>query len=288
MHRNLKERVRNLFKKTSPTRTQTVFLEYPVKQEPRYGYGKPPHPKLYELINRNREVYKQNLQSFLNYRDDFIRIKLQASPGSTEPAWQNGYLPGLDAVALYALLCMNRSRRYVEVGSGNSTKFVRRAIIDHGLPTTITSIDPQPRVGIDSLCDTVIRRPLEDVELGIFDQLERGDVLFVDGSHRVFMNSDVTVIFLDVLPRLKPGVLVQIHDICLPIDYPPLFIDRYYSEQYLLAAYLLAEGTRFDTLLPNAFISDDKELKSILWPLWKSPELEGIERHGGSYWIVMR
>ena len=66
------------------------------------------------------------------------------------------------------------------------------------------------------------------------------------------MNSDVAVFFLDILPNLAPGVVVHIHDVFLPDDYPPQWIERYYSEQYLLACYLLAESTKFDVILPNS------------------------------------
>ncbi len=89
----------------------------------------------------------------------------------------------------------------------------------------------------------------------IFDELVSGDILFFDGSHRAFTNSDVTVFFLDVLPRLSPGVLVGIHDIYLPFDYPDDVADRYYSEQYLLAARLLAEGHSARVVLPTAFVA---------------------------------
>jgi hypothetical protein len=166
--------------------------------------------------------------------------------------------------------------------------FARQAIGDYGLRTTIASIDPHPRVEIDSICDYVIRCPVGDLDLGIFEELEAGDILFVDNSHRVFMNSDATVIFLDVLPRLRAGVLVEFHDVYLPFDYPGEWSERYYSEQYLLAAYLLAEGERFEIVLPNAFISTDEELSGILAPLWDSPAMEGVERYGGSFWIRMR
>jgi hypothetical protein len=102
------------------------------------------------------------------------------------------------------------------------------------------------------------------------------------------MNSDATVIFLDILPRLKPGVLVHFHDIALPYDYPAEWIDRYYSEQYLLAAYILAKGSRFDILLPNWFVTIDEQLRSILAPLWQRPDVQNVEIQGGSFWIQMR
>ena len=162
--------------------------------------------------------------------------------------------------------------------------------------------------GIEGICDRLIVEPLECVDLTLFDQLGPGDILFVDNSHRVLMNSDATVVFLDILPRLKPGVIVEIHDIALPFDYPPAWADRFYSEQYVLAAYLLADGCRFDVLLPNAFISLDPDLNRILDPLWLDPEMNAgirfdpgerftagavyavetsglIETHGSSFWF---
>jgi len=86
-------------------------------------------------------------------------------------------------------------------------------------------------------------------------------MLFIDGSHHCFMNSDATVIFLEILPRLKSNVIVQIHDIFLPYDYPPGWENRYYSEQYLLAAYLLAGTKIFNIILPMQYISKDEELE---------------------------
>lgn len=140
----------------------------------------------------------------------------------------------MDSVAIYGFISENKPVRYYEIGSGNSTKFAKQAIKDYKLQTRILSIDPNPRAEIDSICDQVVRKPLEEVNLNIFEDLEAGDVLFIDNSHRSFMNSDVTVVFLEILPRLKPGVFVEFHDIYLPFDYPQEWDTRYYNEQYLL------------------------------------------------------
>jgi hypothetical protein len=61
--------------------------------------------------------------------------------------------------------------------------------------------------------------------------------------------------------------------------------DRFYSEQYVLAAFLLANSEKYKPLLPNFFISEDASLKKILEPIWHHPNLEGVERHGGSFWL---
>ncbi|HEY1471590.1 MAG TPA: class I SAM-dependent methyltransferase [Candidatus Acidoferrum sp.] len=168
------------------------------------------------------------------------------------------FFSSLDAVALYGMLVEFQPKRMIEVGSGDSTKFARRAIRDHGLRTHLTSIDPQPRASIDQLCDLVIRQPLEEIDTALFEQLHAGDFLFIDSSHRTFTNSDVTILFMNLLPRLAEGVVVHLHDIFWPFDYPPEWNDRYYSEQYLLGTYLLnSGGTTPKVLLPNAFIVHD-------------------------------
>jgi len=197
------------------------------------------------------------------------------------------WLPALDAAALYGFIAKHQPQRYIEIGSGNSTKFARRAITDGGLKTTITSIDPDPRAEVDVICDRIIRSPLEDADLVVFDDLAQGDIVFFDGSHRVFPNSDVAVFFLEVLPRLAPGVLVQIHDVQLPYDYSPELAKRYYSEQYMLAAHLLASD-RTTVLLANAYVSEDAECQALLRKLWKRPGLEELEPWGGSFWFQIQ
>lgn len=148
------------------------------------------------------------------------------------PTYNNGFLPGLDILSIYGMLAEYAPKKYIEIGSGNSTKVARFAVENFGLPTQITSIDPFPRANIDALANTVIRKKLEDIDdlSFIYESLNSGDILFIDNSHRAFQNSDVTICFLEIIPQLKPGVIVQIHDIYLPDDYPVEISDRYYNE----------------------------------------------------------
>ena len=263
-----------------------IVLEYPTDPRPRWDEQRP-NPHLYAVISKHRTAYAECLRSFLPFTANFSRIPARppASHPPGEPYWINDWLPALDSVALYGLLALNNPAQYLEVGSGNSTKFARRAIRDHGLRTRITSIDPSPRAEIDDICDHVIRQPVESVEPETFDILQPGDILFIDSSHRTLMNSDVTMLFLDVLPRLRPGVLVQVHDVTLPCDYPPQWSDRFYSEQYLLAAYLLAGGDRLEIVLPCAFASDDPELRGVLEPLWSAEWTKDAATWGCSFWF---
>ncbi|HEV2686978.1 MAG TPA: class I SAM-dependent methyltransferase [Bryobacteraceae bacterium] len=240
------------------------------------------HPLLLQAIDAQRGVYRSILEECLLYKSDIWRIE---NKSDEDPEWMNGFLSAFDAVSLYALIRLHLPRNYIEIGSGHSTRFTRRAVKDGQLDTKLISIDPRPRKDVRGIADRVIEQPVEELSLDIFESLQSGDILFVDDSHRVFTNSDATVVFLDILPRLKPGVLVQFHDIFLPADYPPEWNARYYSEQYLLACHLLAHTQQFEILLANAVISGDPELSSILAELWSHPAMNNVERHGCSFWL---
>jgi predicted O-methyltransferase YrrM len=256
---------------------------------PRYGYGKPPHALLQTIISQNKTEYKQWLTKALGYLENLVAIPEQSSAqDSLLPGWNNGFLPGLDIVMLYTIVASSKPETYIEIGSGNSTKVVAKAKAEHHLKTKIVSLDPAPRAEIDQLADSIFREPFEKTDLSLFANLKSGDIVFVDNSHRVFPNSDATVFFMDVLPYLKPGVIVHVHDIYLPFDYPQEMCDRYYSEQYALAAFLLANPQKYHTIMPNYFVSEDQVLNKVLNPIWEHPSMPMVERHGGSYWLQIR
>ncbi|HEX6666446.1 MAG TPA: class I SAM-dependent methyltransferase [Solirubrobacterales bacterium] len=263
-----------------------VNLDYPpsVENAPRYGHGRRSNPSLEGLIGAQASGYERTLETVGRYADELARIEVTASD-PREPSWVNGMISGLDGASFYGLMRDRRPARYLEIGSGNSTKFVARACREGDLDTKIVSIDPHPRAEVDDLCDEVIRKPLEAADLSVFAGLEAGDILFFDGSHRVFMNSDVAVFFLDILPALPAGVLVGIHDIYLPDDYPADIAERYYSEQYMLAAYLLG-GAEVEIVLPAWWASTDPGLGKMLDGLWSRPGLGEVDRHGVSFWFA--
>lgn len=263
-------------------------MEYKVSPKPRWGHGNPAHTLLFDSINANRSLYKSQLESFLKYIDRIHGIKDSVTEtDENNPAWNNGFLPGLDMVGIYGIIAGYKPARYIEIGSGNSTKVARKAIRENNLSTEIISIDPFPRANIDHLADRVIREPFENLSDNKFivESLNENDILFIDNSHRVFPNSDAMICFLELLPFLKKGVIVQIHDVYLPFDYPQFMCDRFYNEQYMLAAFLLANPQKFQTILPNYFISEDAELAKIISPVWDHPNLREVEKHGGSFWL---
>lgn len=203
-----------------------------------------------------------------------------------EPFWANDWFPPFDGVTLYGLIAEFAPNRFIEVGSGISTRFARRAIRDCGLATRIVSIDPHPHTEVDAICDEVIRKPAEEVPYTFWDGLEAGDMLFVDNSHRSFPNSDVTVFFAETLPALPPGVVWGLHDILLPWDYPEEWRGRFYNEQYLLMAYLLGGGGADEILMPVAWAAQAPSLQAAIAPMWTDrATFDGLGTHGGGFWM---
>lgn len=265
---------------------QTVFLDYPVDFKPRYGNGLPAHDGLNKIIAAQKNNYKSLIDDVLTCKENIQEIKPNGEESDSKaPVWNNDFLPGLDIVMLYGIVATKKPSKYIEVGSGNSTKVAFKAKKDYQLDTEIVSIDPMPRAEIDDLSDKIIRKPFEETSLEIIEELEAGDILFIDNSHRILPNSDAMVFFMEVLPKLKKGVIVQIHDIYLPFDYPQFMCDRAYNEQYGLAFYLLANPDKFEVLAPNFYMSKDQELATQLAPFWESTNTKNVEKHGGSFWL---
>lgn len=219
------------------------------------------------LFERQMDAFREHVRALHPFFAELQPLPAERIDDVT-PFWNNGFFSGADAQVAYAMVRAHRPARVIEIGGGNSTKFLHHAIVRNGGGTDIISIDPMPRGPIDALCAEVIRQPLQRVALDTFDVLEPGDVLFMDGTHQVFRGTDSVAFFLHVLPRLAPGVRVHIHDITLPADYHDEFADRCYAEQYVLAALLLGGGA-WRATLPVAYLHQ----RGVL------------ARGGGSFWM---
>ncbi len=156
------------------------------------------------------------------------------------PRWRQGWFPRLDAASAYAMVRTLQPRRIVEIGSGHSTRFFARAVADGGLETTITTFDPRPRAVLDGLDIRHVAKTLHDAGGAPFQDLEAGDILFVDSSHILMPGSDVDIILNRLWPALAPGVVVHFHDIFLPDGYPEAWAWRGYNEQLGVAALISA------------------------------------------------
>tara|TARA_B110000444_G_scaffold45756_1_gene41689 strand:+ start:251 stop:1099 length:849 start_codon:yes stop_codon:yes gene_type:complete len=277
--------LKSFFKRIHP-KYQALINEYPVDMKPRYGHGLPPHKQLYDIIDAERNTYRALIDAALSNQNEIAEIQDSSKVTDSKlPGWNNGFLPGIDIIAIYTMISYYKPKRYVEVGSGNSTKVAFKVKQEQHNSLEITSIDPMPRAEIDQLADVVIRKPFEDIDYQKVLNLEAGDILFIDNSHRILPNSDSMVFYMEIFPQLNKGVIVHIHDIYLPYDYPQFMCDRFYTEQYGLAMYVMANPKRYKTIFPCYFVSEDEELAKQLEPIWDHDNLKEVERHGGSYWL---
>jgi SAM-dependent methyltransferase len=261
-----------------------ITLEYaPPSPRERWGWGSAPNPALARLIDGAQPAFLETLELIARYGEDLARIPLsEASPG--EPHWRQSWFTGLDAAALYSFIRARNPARFYEVGSGNSTLFAARAIRDGALKTRILSVDPSPRALIDAVSDEIVREPFQRTDPGRVAALEAGDVLLVDSSHYAMKDSDVVALIFDVLPELPPGVLVGFHDIFLPDDYPWWFSGRWYSEQYLLGAWLLGKGEGTELRLADHRCLTEPSLRARVDEVWAATGIPG-ELVGTAFWF---
>jgi hypothetical protein len=257
--------------------------EYPLALRARWGWDGSALGPVATLLAAGASAYEPMVDDVCELLDWARTIPRTASDRG-EPAWENDFWGSLDALVQCAALKRQNPATFLEIGSGFSTRFARRAIQDFSLRTRIVSVDPEPRDDVDDLCDEVIRRRLDEIDTALFNRLEPGDVVLLDGSHVALMNCDATVFFLEVLPHLPPGVLVGVDDVFLPWDYPPSWTARMYGEQYLLAAYLLGGAKGMAVRFPGWWLVECSPLAERFAALWPIVE-NRFGRHSGSFWF---
>lgn len=189
---------------------------------------------------------------------------------------------GHDPHVYHCIIRHYRPKRIVEVGGGFSTLVAANAARLNG-DTSVIAIEPFENDYLNSIAGSIqhLDQPAQAIDFDFFDQLRENDILFIDGSHVVKTGSDVCFLVLEVLPRLRDGVIVHFHDIFLPFDYPRSWLeDRrvFWNEQYLVQAYLM-HNNRSRILFANRYMA---ERRLALMQRYL-PECDGIG--GGSLWL---
>ena len=225
----------------SGLRRRGFFIPYRYAGQVAPRAERPGYAALEPIVAAAEPEFSALLDRMDAYTEAFAAIGADAPP---EPRWNQDWFPRLDAAAAYALVRENRPGRIVEVGSGHSTRFLSRAIRDGGLSAELTAIDPAPRAAIEGLPVTLMRTTLQEAGTAPFAALAAGDMLFIDSSHILMPGTDVDILFNRVMPALPSGILVHIHDIFLPDEYPPDWEWRGYNEQLGVAALLQGGGYR--------------------------------------------
>ncbi len=211
------------------------------------------HSPAYTAVER---LFRDRQDAFIAVLDriDALAESLRAMASGAAPAggswpgrhprFDQAWFPTLDACAAYALVRDLVPRRIVEIGSGHSTRFLARALADADINADLVAIDPAPRADISSLPRVrLIPRTVHDAELAMFASLASADVLFIDSSHVLMPGSDVDFLLNRVLPELPAGVVVHIHDVLLPDDYPRAWAWRNYNEQLAIMPLLTCGWT---------------------------------------------
>jgi hypothetical protein len=196
------------------------------------------------IVDFDTPAQLERLEKWRQYADEW---QFEDSAEDFAFRLNNGFFETVDAEVAYSIVRARKPRRVIEVGGGNSTRLLASAMrknADDGSSGELVSIEPHPdellQRGFPGL-SKLLPVPVQEVPPQFFDQLEAGDVLFLDSSHVVALGSDVVFEILEILPRLKPGVLVHFHDIFMPAEYPEKFVKQnlcFWGEQYMLQAFL--------------------------------------------------
>lgn len=178
-----------------------------------------------------------------------------AGPPGTSHGYQmdNIQFPQVDAEVLYAMVRRLQPRRIVEVGAGWSSLVIADAVERNARPPESHRIfDPYPAPQTARLPTRVEVARAEDISGEVFTALGSGDLLFIDTTHTVRPANDVMRLLLEVVPALRPGVVVHIHDFFRPFEYPRFLLELglYWQEHHLVQAFL-AFNHDFEVLIAN-------------------------------------
>jgi hypothetical protein len=196
----------------------------------------------------------------------------------------------LDAIALHCMLRHLSPRRVIEVGSGYSscvTLDTNERFLDGRAELTFVEPYPDELLGLlepnDPARGRIVQRKVQELEIDTFSQLEANDLLFIDSTHVAKVGSDVNHLFFKVFPTLRSGVMIHVHDIFYPFEYPKEWIyeGRAWNEAYLLRAFLM-HNSAYEIIFWNDYLArfHRAALERAL-PL-------GLKNTGGAIWLRKR
>lgn len=233
-------------------------------------------------IEKKYENQLRLAQEFFQFKTEYESYPIDYVPNRFY--YNNNMFVGSDPKLLHCFVRYFKPNKVIEVGSGFSTLLINDALIRNGKGEVI-AIEPYPRDflkdGMEKLSQ-LVEMKVEDVDVSLFEQLNENDILFIDSSHVLKLGSDVAYLYLEIIPRLKPGVLVHIHDICLPYYYPKHWVlefPRLWNESYFLQA-LLQGNTRLEIMF-GSFMLWDYLQENKIEPTVIDKGLLG----GGSFWM---
>lgn len=205
-------------------------------------------------INLNLKEQIHNLSNLV-YKNELIELELEKKSPSYKFCIKNTFFEHGDAEIYYQLIRHLKPKNILEVGSGHSTLIALEAIKKNlemnQIKTQITCVEPYENNWLNDLDIKILRKKIEDVEKSYYLNLASGDIFFIDSSHIIRPRGDVLKIFLEILPMLNKGVIVHIHDIFTPKDYPEQWIireNKFWNEQYLVET-LMMNNNKYEIYL---------------------------------------
>jgi hypothetical protein len=280
---------------------RTIFSKVGVFPIPDQYYQPLINPKKYlkKSLRQDRILngIDLNVQEQLNILDKFnFNQELLDFPIDKENVksgisffYNNGSYCSGDAEYLYNIIRLFKPSKIIEIGSGNSTLMALNATAknhdeDENYNCEHVCIEPFEMPWLETKNLKVIREKVEDMDIAFFEQLNANDILFIDSSHIIRPQGDVLFEYLEILPVLKPGVIIHVHDIFTPKDYPDQWIYKdnlLWNEQYLLEAFL-SLNTKFKIIGATNYLSHNhKEAFSAKCPIFAKQQ----DKEPGAFWM---
>ena len=221
-------------------------------------------------INLNTNSQLKNLSN-LDKRNELVELNLDQKSFHYNFDIKNSFFGEADAEIYFQLIRYLKPKKILEIGSGHSTLIALEAIKKNqdvdGFKTSMTCIEPYENKWLNKINVTILRETIENTNPKNYLNLKSNDILFIDSSHMIRPQGDVLKIFFEILPNLPKGVIIHVHDIFTPKDYPEKWIvkeNRFWNEQYLLEA-LIANSERYEIYLALNYLKNNfyNKLKKV-------------------------
>ncbi len=237
-------------------------------------------------LNLNVETQIKLLSSF-DYENELINFSL-SKENEIDFFYNNKSFEMGDSEFLYSIIRKLKPQSIIEIGSGHSTRMVLNAIQKNkdnnkDYNCELSCIEPYEYKLIEKLPVNILKKKIEDVEISYFNKLQKNDILFIDSSHIIRPEGDVLYEIQNILPSLNSGVIIHIHDIFTPKNYPKYWINNHvlWNEQYLVEAFLMY-NTDFEIIGSLNYLKNNNwDLISSKFPILKKYK----DSQPGSLWI---
>tara|TARA_Y100001935_G_scaffold239192_1_gene226634 strand:+ start:50 stop:994 length:945 start_codon:yes stop_codon:yes gene_type:complete len=233
---------------------------YPITNhyyEPKFEYSDDEKER---YLKRNLRTIKLNDQNQIkllknfNFKKELLDLNLDQKSKNFNFYLENGSFEKGDAEIYYQMIRYFKPKKIIEVGCGHSTLIAMEAIKKNkseNIQTIMKCIEPYENHWLEKLDLEIIREPLEKNQINWSEELNENDIFFLDSSHIIKPDGDILKFYLEILPKLKSGVIIHIHDIFTPKNYLPNWTFdkiRLWNEQYLLEG-ILSNTNKYEVLL---------------------------------------